>query len=149
MQTSQNLTPLRNYQLQEVSADKMLLSATPTPKTNSKPRNSVSVNGTDTPFGYSSSKTQGQKHLELQKALKAQADSRAAKKRKNSVGLDFSERQEAQKKHKNDKLKKLQSLREQNQQEECYYSPMQAQISKKTKKQEIESKKERDEKKAL
>ena len=44
-------------------------------------------------------KTSGSKHLELQKALKAQADKRAAEKKKNSITpskiRDFGDRQEA------------------------------------------------------
>ena len=61
-----------------------------------------------------SKKTSGNKHLELQKALKAQADKQAAEKRKSSCGgavssQDFSQRQEAQLKQKKDNIQKIKS----------------------------------------
>ena len=79
------------------------------------------------------SKSSGSKHLELQKALKAQADKRAAEKRKSTTQVsqfqDFTTRQEAQIKQKREKLQKMRTLSEQEMQEECSFSPKEQKVS--------------------
>lgn len=72
-------------------------------------------------------KSSGSKHLELQKALKAQADRKAAEKRKSALAVanfkEFNERQEAQIKLKQDNMAKAQSQKELQLQQECSFTP--------------------------
>ena len=85
-------------------------------------------------------KSSGSKHLELQKALKAQADKRAAEKRKSSITAsaikNFGERQDASIKNKKDKLDKIQKQNELELQEECSFSPKQTKLSQLAKQKE-------------
>ena len=98
------------YQLEEVDNDKMILC--PTPKKASRNDSSADVQHMAANFAYLSQqmvnkkKSSGSKHLELQRALKAQADKKAQEKRKSLMASakDFSERQEVSIKIKKDNL---------------------------------------------
>lgn len=106
-QNSSRRTPLA-YQLEEKDSETMILQPTPwsrnTNSANKMASNfaylSQQVTKSSKKGGMSSTKSSGSKHLELQKALKAQADRKAAEKRKSTVSSsnvkDFQERQEAQ-----------------------------------------------------
>lgn len=131
-QSSMRRTPL-NYQLEEKDSETMILQPTPGSRNTTVTKMAsnfayLSQQVTKTSKkGAGHNKSSGSKHLELQKALKAQADKRAAEKRKSTVSSsavkDFQERQEAQIQQKRDKLQKMKTENEIQMQEECSFSP--------------------------